>query len=147
MPAKKKVIKDNPTEGNAPLLTETPTVEINGETYELRRLGVRDTFAIARIISVGASAMGKDGVPSDASPEVMARLMLNGVLRAEGHALNLMASVIDVDPKDLEDPEKFPMDAVLTIGEGLAKHQDLKAFFTSLVSLMTRLPEMTQSKG
>ena len=44
----------DPTKGDSPILDDAPTVTIAGEVYQLRRLGVRDTFAIARIVAVGA---------------------------------------------------------------------------------------------
>ena len=44
----------DPTKGDAPILDPGPIVEIDGTTYPLRRLGVRDTLTLAKVIAIGA---------------------------------------------------------------------------------------------
>src|SRR5690554_6327907 len=104
----------DPTTGDSPILDEAPTVTIAGNVYQLRRLGVRDTFAIARIIAVGATAMNRslDGInTSDIS-----QYLLSGFMAAEETTIKLLASVINVKVAELE---AMPMEAPLEIAAAL----------------------------
>src|SRR5690554_6655603 len=47
----------DPTKGDSPILDPGPIVEIDGTTYPLRRLGVRDTLTLAKVIAIGARAL------------------------------------------------------------------------------------------
>lgn len=129
---------DDPTTGEDPILGQELSVEINGTTYPLRRLGVRDTFALARIIGRGA---GATGISSDAGPDELIGLLLAGLGASEGEAIRLLASVIGVSPADFENPELFPMGSEVDIIAALAQHQDLRAFFGKLGELMAKRPE------
>ena len=138
------------TLGDSPILETTgPVVTIEGHDYPLRRLGIRDTFAVARIIAVGATATNQrldDAAMTD--PDKLSGLMLSGVIAAEKTAFDLLASLINVTPKELSDPNKFPMGSELSIIEALVEHQDIKAFFAHAGTLMKRLPEMrTRSRA
>lgn len=129
----------DPTMGDSPILDDAPTVEIGGSTYQLRRLGVRDTFAIARIVAVGAAATNQPLTNSEmGDPDKLAGLLMAGFMAAEETVLKLLASVINVTVKELE---SMPMEAPLEIAAALAEHQDLRAFFARAGELMKRLPE------
>jgi hypothetical protein len=136
----------DPTIGDSPILDEAPTVTIAGKAYQLRRLGVRDTFAIARIVAVGAAAMNRPlGNSAMSDPSALAPLLLSGLMAAEETTMKLLASVIDVTVPELE---QMPMEAPLEIVAALAEHQDLRAFFARAGELMQRLPEMqTRSRA
>lgn len=138
--------QSDPTIGDSPILDEAPTVTIAGQSYQLRRLGVRDTFAIARIVAVGAAAMNRPlGNSAMSDPSALAPLLLSGLMAAEETTMKLLASVIDVTVPELE---KMPMEAPLEIVAALAEHQDLRAFFARAGELMKRLPEMqTRSRA
>lgn len=130
----------DPTVGESPILDLAPTVKIAEDTYQLRRLGVRDTFAIARIIAVGAAATNQNIDSGN-----YASMLLSGFMAAEETVLKLLASLIDVSVKDFE---SMPMEAPLEIISVLAEHQDLRAFFARARELMQRLPEMqTRSRA
>lgn len=134
----------DPTIGDSPLLDEAPTVTIAGREYQLRRLGVRDTFAVARIVAVGAAAMNRP-LGDDLDPGAIGQLLLSGFMAAEETTIKLLASVIGVTVKDLE---AMPMEAPLDIAAALAEHQDLRAFFARASELMAKLPEMrTRSRA
>ena len=136
--------QSDPTIGDSPILDEAPTVTIAGQPYQLRRLGVRDTFAIARIVAVGAAALNRP-LGSDLTTESMGQLLLSGFMAAEETTMKLLASVIDVTVPELE---QMPMEAPLDIAAALAEHQDLRAFFARAGELMKRLPEMqTRSRA
>ena len=133
----------DPTKGDSPILDDAPVVTIAGETYQLRRLGVRDTFAIARIVAVGAAALNRG--MDDLSADAIGQLLLSGFMAAEETTIKLLASVINVDVKTLE---SMPMEAPLEIAAALAEHQDLRAFFARASELMRKLPEMrTRSRA
>lgn len=133
----------DPTKGDSPILDDAPTVTIAGEVYQLRRLGVRDTFAIARIVAVGAAALNRG--MDDLSADAIGQLLLSGFMAAEETTIKLLASVISVDVKTLE---SMPMEAPLEIAAALAEHQDLRAFFARASELMRKLPEMrTRSRA
>lgn len=137
----------NPTTGAEVILDQSgPTVEIAGKSYPLRRLNVRDTFACARIAATGAARMGQSLDQASLDGDTLTFAMVSGIVYAEDEALRLMASVIGVSAKDLENPDRFPMDTPVVIGKALAEHQDLKAFFTSLGTLFQQLPE-TQTRS
>lgn len=134
----------DPTTGDSPLLDEAPKVTIAGREYQLRRLGVRDTFAVARIVAVGAAAMNRP-LGDDLDPGAIGQLLLSGFMAAEETTIKLLASVIGVTVKDLE---AMPMEAPLDIAAALAEHQDLRAFFARASELMAKLPEMrTRSRA
>lgn len=133
----------DPTIGDHPILDPGPIVEINGKAYPIRRLGIRDTFAVARLIAVGAAASNRQLANDEMTdPAKVGELLLAGFIAAEKTAFDLLASLIGVTPKQLEDPEAFPMGSELQIIEALVEHQDLQAFFAQAGALMKRLPEM-----
>lgn len=143
---KKTVRKDDPTKGIAPLVAEKPTVEINGEKYELRRLGVMDTFTFARLIASGAQADGLSLSDLGDDLNLLHNCLLAGLIRNQFEAVKLLASLIDVEAKEFIDPEQFPMDAPFTIAKALVEHEDLAAFFTSLGPALKMLqPETPKS--
>jgi hypothetical protein len=140
--ANSKTEDQDPTKGAEPILNDSgATVEIAGTQYPLRRLGVRDTFAFARIAATGAARMGQSLDQASLDAETMTFAVVAGLVYAEDEAMRLMASVISVPVKDLEDPDKFPMDTPVVLGKALAEHQDLKAFLASLGALFKQLPE------
>lgn len=131
----------DPTKGDSPILDPGPIVEIDGKPYPLRRLGVRDTFKLAKIVAVGAAALNptQQFTNNDmAKPEVLQQLLLAGLMAAETTVLELMASLISVTVKELEDPERFPMSTPLDIAMALVEHQDLRAFFAHVQPLLLK---------
>src|SRR5690606_27847866 len=136
--------QSDPTSGASPILAEAPTGTIAGQPYQLRRLGVRDTFAIARIVAVGAAALNRP-LGSDLTTGSMGQLLLSGFMAAEETTMKFLASVIGVTVPELE---KMPMEAPLDIAAALAEHQDLRAFFARAGELMKKVPEMrTRSRA
>lgn len=131
------------TTGDEPITSTGPTVTINDHEYTLRRLGIKDTFAVARIVAVGAATAQQPLTNVEMSdPEKLQPLLLSGFIAAEKTAVELLASLISVSVKDFTNPDLFPMGSELQIIEALVEHQDLRAFFTSAGNLMRRLPEM-----
>ncbi len=129
------------TTGMEPIVGDKPTVEIEGRKYTIRRLGIKDTFTIARILGVGVKQLGAIGVTAlDAQSAVLA--MLAAIPYAEEQILDLLADLIGVSGDDIRNPELFPLGSEIAIIEALAQHQDLRAFFTRLQGLMKANPAL-----
>lgn len=124
-----------------PILTEAPTVTIAGRDYQLRRLGLRDTFAVSRILGRGVAILGANAV-ENLSPGQSAQVIIASLAANEQEVMKLLASVLQVDREALDDPERFPMDSIITVIEALAAHQDMRAFFAKLSALQALRPEM-----
>jgi|UniRef100_A0A7C3A832 hypothetical protein len=118
-------------------LAETPVVIVDGREYRLRRLGVLDTFRLARILATGAARLGSELSRYELTPETVVMLLVAGVPYAEREALELLASILGVEPRELADPELFPMHALIDIGQALSEHPDLKAFFEKFTHLLS----------
>jgi len=121
-----------------PLFAETPSVTINGKKFKMRRLGVGDTFKLAKVISIGAAGMGAEIGNIELNPEVVAGLLMAGFPFAENEILALLADIIGVKFEDMKDPEKFPMGSEIEIISAMMEHVDVKAFFTKATGLLKR---------
>lgn len=127
-----------------PHLYEPPTVEIAGEPYRLRRLGVQDVFTVSKILGRGAALFSPG---REISPTEILQVLLLALTQTEGPVLQLMASLIGVTREDLDDPARFPMSTPLLIAEALAAHQDLADFLAALGRLAERMPEIQTRSG
>lgn len=132
------------------LTSERPTVTIQDRTYTLRGLGVRDTFAVGRIVSRGAAIALQEGQDlTNATPEQWMMLFLVGMPYAEDESMKLVASLLNVTLDELDNPDAFPADTLVQVGKALWDHQDVKAFFGSVRHLagMSRMgtPSPAQS--
>lgn len=132
-----KTVKDKPD----PILSEAPTVEIAGETYELRRLGLRDVFKVARVLGNGIAVLGDERY----GPGQVLQVLIASMAQNEEEVLTLVADVLGLKRKDLDDPERFPMESIVTVFEALSEHQDIRAFLAKVEAMMKRLPEMQQT--
>lgn len=134
------------TTGMEPIVGVKPTVEIEGKTYTIRRLGIADTFAIARILGVGIKQMGALGMSSlNEHSAVLA--IVAAIPYAEDEILDLLADLIGVEGADIRNPDLFPLGSEIAIIEALAKHQDLQAFFTRLQALAKANPALQKVMG
>ena len=130
------------TKGAETMIAEGPVVEVAGREYVMRRLGVRHTFAFARIIASGAAYLGKEVgsvfsqiQDGEGGAEAIGTLVLLGIPYSEKQAMSLLADVIGVSEEEFGNPELFPIGSELEIIKGLVDHQDLKAFFDQLKNL------------
>ena len=130
---KKKEFNDKEIE---PFLGETTSITIRGREYKMRRLNIQDIFRLGRILGVGAAGMGKEIGKMELSPEILAGLLLVSFPYAEQQCLEFIASLINVEVKDLKNPELFPVDSILDILQNILEHEDVKNFFTKLASLL-----------
>jgi hypothetical protein len=136
------VTDDRIDTGTAALTYEPPSIEIAGVTYKLRRLGILDTLRLAKIVAAGVAGLGREvGSLDTLDPQVLGMLILAGAPFAERQVLEFLGSVIGVEPKDMADPNKFPMGSEVQIVEALVTHEDVRAFFDRLQAAM-RAPGM-----
>lgn len=134
----KKTIKDKPD----PILEEAAKVEIAGETYTIRRLGLRDVFRVARILGNGVAVLGDAG---SYTPGQIIQVLVASMTRSEEEVLSLIADLLGVKRGDLDDTQRFPMDSIVDVFEALSRSQDLQAFLARLEGMMGSLPEMQQA--
>jgi hypothetical protein len=123
-----------------PILDEGPIVTIAGTDYRIRRLGFRDVFKVSRVLGRGLAILGDQA--STLTPGQAIQVIVASMSQNENEVLDLAASILGVSRADLEDTDRFPMDAIVDVASALAEHQDLRAFLAKVQALMTRLPEM-----
>lgn len=144
--AEKKTKKDQlkeVTTGMEPIVGAKPTVEIEGKTYTIRRLGIADTFRIIRILGIGVKQLGN--MAGGLNERSMVLAVVAAIPYAEDEIMDLMADLVGVDGADIRNAEEFPLGSEIAIIEALSKHQDLKAFFTQLQRLAESNPAIKQA--
>lgn len=128
-----------------PVLYEPPTVEINGTTYTLRRLGLPDVFRVIKILGRGAALLDPDANFTGAQ---VLQVLITSLAINEAPVLDLIASLLSVDRAALDDPEQFPLDSVIPIVEAISRHGDLTAFLSKVNTFSARMPNIaTTNKG
>lgn len=123
-----------------PILSEDPIITIAGREYTVRRMGLTDVFRVARILGRGVTLLS--GSAGEITGAQLVQVLVASLTANDEEVLRLIASLIGVERKDLDDPRVFPMDSILTVFEALAVHQDLRAFLFKVQTLAERLPEM-----
>jgi len=125
------------TKGIRPL-QEAPTITIEGNKYQLRRLGILDVFSFLDIIQhVMNSSPQLSQQITQATQELdkegmIGATMFYGLSTAKDKIIEFLASLLGVEPEEYMDPEKFPLYSHAEIIEGLLDHPDIDAFFTNL---------------
>lgn len=137
--------KKQAVEEQDPVLAEAPTVTIAGKAYVMRKLGLRDVFRVSRILGRGVAVLASDGANLNAG-QVM-QVLVASLNTNEEEVLALIADVLKVSRRDLEDPDKFPMESIIDVLEALAEHQDLRSFLARVQLLVERLPEAQNQTG
>lgn len=120
-----------------PALYTPPVITIAGNTYTLRRLGVRDVFAVAKILGNSLDEIRQRG--GVANGAALISILLSALVDSEKQVLELIASLIGVRAVDLADPNQFPLDATFQIIDALSEHEDLKAFLARASEMADRL--------
>ena len=119
-----------------PLIGETPIIKIAGKEYKMRRLGMADTFKLARVIAMGAAGLGTEISKVIMDAESVIGLLVIGFPYASDLVMELFANVLGVKIEDVKNPDLFPMGSEIEIIQALVGHIDVKAFFTKLGGLM-----------
>lgn len=119
-----------------PLIGDTPRITIKGKEYKMRRLGMVDTFKLARIMGIGAAGIGKEITSLEITAESAIGLLIVGFPYAEDKILDLFSSLLGVSEEEIRDPDIFPIGSEIEIIKALTGHIDVKAFFTKLTGLL-----------
>jgi hypothetical protein len=127
-----------------PILSEPTRITIAGAEYTVRRMGLPDVFRVSRILGRGVALLG-GGADGITGAQVL-QVLIASLSANEDEVLRLIASLLSVDRKVLDDPSAFPMDSIIDVFQALAEHQDLKAFLSKVQTLSERLPEMRQNR-
>lgn len=123
--------------GNRPLTWEAPVVEIAGEEYTMRRLGIIDTLRLAQIVTAGMAGLGQELHNVDTmDPAILALVLVAGATYAEKQTLTFLGGCIGLEGDELRDENRFPMGSELAIIEKLVEHEDVLAFFDRLRGLV-----------
>ena len=138
------------------ILDQEIFVEIEGIRYKMNRLSLRTMLKLAKILSVGAAMMGTNIQEAEISPQLLATMLIGGVMNAETQIMELLAHLlmredengnwIELNRKDLEDPDRFPMSSIFPIAEGLVENKDIKSFFAGFTAFMKK-PAMKRLLG
>lgn len=137
--------------GFSPILVDAEPFEIDGKTYQFRRLGVADTFKIINIVKTAAVSGHLEAQLALRNFEfnkglawVLAPLM--GLPEVEVLVMDFLDATLreifrDSDGKpdfrdvELLDYTKFQMSAILIVLANLSLHPDIKAFFVTMGNL------------
>lgn len=123
------------------LIAEQAQVQINGEAYTLRRLSVRDTFAVAKIIASSISRAGRSIASLDMDDPTQAGMMvIASIPYAEDEVIALCASLLGVEAEEFAG---FPAEAVLDVIEALIQTEDMRSFLSACKRLASS-PAMAQ---
>lgn len=119
-----------------PLIGETPVVTINGKKYKMRRLGMEDTFRLAKILAIGAAGVGKEISSLEMTAESAIGLLIVGFPYADDRIFELFSSILGITMEEIKNPDLFPMGSEIDIIKALVEHIDVKAFFIRLTVLL-----------
>lgn len=141
-------------------LWEPPEIEIAGEEYQLRRLGIKDLRGLWSVIRNVADQLDLSVFEEEGEAETLGKNLIEQVLNVGPQAYeDLVKWLVDIveglDEEDMKDPSKFPVHAPFTIIEALGEHEDFDKFFTKGKRAMKVLGKMnpasqtpsTQSKN
>lgn len=117
---------------------EPPEVEIAGEKYQLRRLGIKDLKGIYSIIQqVSNINLDDETVQELQDGEAdLAQAGMQGLIQilpeATDKVVSWLVGIVDgLDEEDIDNPDKFPVHAPLEIITVLGEeHEDFQKFFT-----------------
>ncbi len=134
----------DPSRGVAPILEGRGTVQINGQEYKLRKLGVTD-YPLLAIISHKVRKSGEfdfdfsdfkdlDFVNDEARIRFIKRayqVFELALVYAPEELMKLFALVIGVRREELNDRQRFPWSTVLDLLASLVPHIDVQSFLST----------------
>lgn len=115
------------------LTWQGPKLEIAGQTYSVRRLGLLDIKWLAELLAGGTGyiegLLAKRGGVEGLSPEAVGSLIIGYIPEAFDEIADWMASVIGMDKDAIRDPDQFPLGSEIQVVEAIVEHEDVTAFF------------------
>ena len=131
MPKKKtETIKDDPA------LIEPQAIDVAGETYTVKRLGFKHVFRVGRILRNGMHVLGDERF----TPGQMLQVLIACMTEAEDEVMHLIADLLGVNRKALDDPERFPMASFPELISVIAENQDLQDFLAGVEKALEKMP-------
>ena len=142
------------------LLFEPPTLEVEGKTYELRRLGVVDLNRLLGIVSKASKFVDRqimanaDGLTATEA----GTFLIDYLPHAFDEIVAFLANLIGLDPGypegkgknkgadknvgTMRDPDVFPISALPVLIEKVAGHPDVVGFFDGSKAMVSSLKRL-----
>lgn len=141
--SKKQVKK--PVDGIEAMTAEAPIVDIDGKQYQMKRLGIQETFRFGNLLmDILFSSAG--AITKDFDQTVVISLMVRALMEKEKELLDLFADLLGVSKKDIRNPDLFPMGSEIAIIHALVAHPDIGRFFTTFRAMLDD-PRLTNMVG
>lgn len=131
---------DDTSKGDRALVADLPVVELHGEPWQLKRLGVESTIRLVRLISASVKN-NRDGMASiEVTEEGISGLqsslgltvLLDVISQDESTTISLLAQLLGVDIGQIRDPDFMGPAEMLRVFKALPGHPDFTRFFIEL---------------
>ena len=123
-----------------PILQEERTVTIADTTYDVRPLGALDIFRLVPILRSGVSVLQRAGADLERLTGAdVALVVVSSLETHQQQVVDLLASLIEVKPKDFEDARRFPLDCLVDIIDVVSEDPNLEAFLSKAAKLAAKL--------
>lgn len=116
----------------AELLTQKPTLEIEGKTYTFRRLGILDVRKVAGIVSRRLPQLATVGDDTTGAGVAIVTIILEEI----ENLTPMICEIMGIPVEDFENPDIVPLADVPRIAQTLAEHPDIDAFVKNVQSLV-----------
>ena len=123
----------DPTVGVNAMLPARLTVTVNGRVLTMRRLGVRDAFALLRILSRVLQGVNVRELDAQALGVILLQALI--AQDSEDELTTLVSGVFGLSPQEFTDPDTVPLEALPELIEALGGHPDLSALAKNLQRL------------
>src|SRR5690625_7175939 len=123
------------TTGAAALFPTLPTVEVNGQTLTMKRLGLSDALLGLKIFSSASAGVLRHAQSGDGNLNIGLALIA-ALPYAEVHVVQMLAIVLDTSTHDLRIPDTFPQPVFNDNVHALGQHPDLSTFSDILVKII-----------
>lgn len=139
-----------------PILSTGTTITMGGVERKIRRLGIRDLMKLSTLVSdllSGGSYQLQEKILSYTPAadknqlDAIGTIIILGFPLIENNIMDVMGSFLEVTQEDLNDPSKFPMDALPVFLEGLWKHPDFLSFFGQMKQMVSNLLKMVPTNN
>ena len=131
------------------MLEEMPKVTLRGEEYQLEPLGIADIFKLKKMVqAIGekvAEKLDTDSINlmkmNKLSQLEQMRILMTAINVAEDELYNLLNTITGLDKKTLQNKNKIPADAPLTILTTFwEEHPDIQAYKEQMGKLSKSQP-------
>ena len=137
------------------MLEEMPKVNLRDEEYQLEPLGIADIFKLKKMVQTIGEKVAKE-LDTDSinlmkinklSQLQQMKIMMVAIDVAEEELYNLLNTITGLDKKTLQDKNKIPADAPLTILTTFwEEHPDIKAYKGQMGKLSKNQPTIRDTE-